>query len=65
MRIGVPREIKQDEYRVAITPAGVIATRYSSSLTSHGTPILNAPSPGRAEPAKTRSGHARLRSRAR
>ncbi|MCL2769587.1 MAG: alanine dehydrogenase, partial [Solirubrobacterales bacterium] len=29
MRIGVPTEIKPDEYRVAITPAGVreLATR--------------------------------------
>ncbi|MEW5945834.1 MAG: alanine dehydrogenase, partial [bacterium] len=25
MRIGVPGEIKQDEYRVAITPSGVRA----------------------------------------
>ena len=34
MRIGVPTEIKADEYRVAITPAGV------RELTSHGHEVL-------------------------
>ena len=34
MRIGVPSEIKPDEYRVAITPAGV------RELTSHGHEVL-------------------------
>jgi alanine dehydrogenase len=34
MRIGVPSEIKSDEYRVAITPAGV------RELTSHGHELL-------------------------
>jgi alanine dehydrogenase len=34
MRIGVPSEIKTDEYRVAITPAGV------RELTSHGHDVL-------------------------
>jgi alanine dehydrogenase len=34
MRIGVPSEIKTDEYRVAITPAGV------RELTSHGHEVL-------------------------
>ena len=30
MKVGVPKEIKQDEYRVAITPAGV------REMTDHG-----------------------------
>ena len=34
MRIGVPTEIKTDEYRVAITPAGV------RELTSRGHEVL-------------------------
>jgi alanine dehydrogenase len=34
MRIGVPSEIKRDEYRVAITPAGV------RELTAHGHEVL-------------------------
>ncbi|HEY7891403.1 MAG TPA: alanine dehydrogenase [Solirubrobacteraceae bacterium] len=34
MRIGVPREIKPDEYRVALTPAGV------RELVSHGHEVL-------------------------
>ena len=34
MRIGVPSEIKSDEYRVAITPAGV------RELTSRGHEVL-------------------------
>ncbi|MBC7239054.1 MAG: alanine dehydrogenase, partial [Chloroflexi bacterium] len=34
MVIGVPREIKADENRVAITPAGVMA------LTGHGHSVL-------------------------
>src|SRR5271166_6642020 len=34
MRIGVPTEIKTDEYRVAITPAGV------RELASHGHELL-------------------------
>jgi alanine dehydrogenase len=34
MRVGVPAEIKQDEYRVAITPAGV------RELTRHGHQVL-------------------------
>ena len=39
MLIGVPKEIKTREYRVAMTPAGVHATRYSRVLISFGTPI--------------------------
>lgn len=34
MKVGVPTEIKQDEYRVAITPAGV------RELTAHGHEVL-------------------------
>lgn len=34
MRIGVPTEIKTDEYRVALTPAGV------RELTQHGHEVL-------------------------
>ncbi|MEA2334271.1 MAG: alanine dehydrogenase, partial [Solirubrobacteraceae bacterium] len=34
MRIGVPSEIKSDEYRIAITPAGV------RELTSRGHEVL-------------------------
>ena len=40
MIIGVPTEVKEDEYRVAVTPAGVIATRYSSAFISLGTPMI-------------------------
>ena len=35
MRIGVPTEIKTDEYRIAITPAGV------RELASHGHEVLD------------------------
>ena len=45
MKIGVAKEIKVDEYRVALTPAGVRATRYSSVLISLATPIFKAASP--------------------
>ncbi|HTR72029.1 MAG TPA: alanine dehydrogenase, partial [Solirubrobacteraceae bacterium] len=34
MKVGVPSEIKQDEYRVAITPAGV------RELSAHGHEVL-------------------------
>ncbi len=34
MRVGVPTEIKEDEYRVALTPAGV------RELTEHGHEVL-------------------------
>ncbi|MBA3436710.1 MAG: alanine dehydrogenase, partial [Thermoleophilaceae bacterium] len=34
MRVGVPTEIKPDEYRVALTPAGV------RELTEHGHEVL-------------------------
>ena len=34
MKIGVPTEIKSDEYRIAITPAGV------RELTAHGHEVL-------------------------
>jgi alanine dehydrogenase len=34
MRIGVAREIKPDEYRVALTPAGAL------ELTQHGHEVL-------------------------
>ena len=34
MRIGVPTEIKSDEYRVAVTPAGV------RELSEHGHEVL-------------------------
>ena len=34
MRIGVPTEIKPDEYRVAVTPAGV------REMTEHGHEVL-------------------------
>jgi alanine dehydrogenase len=34
MRIGVPTEIKVDEYRVALTPAG------ARELTSHGHDVI-------------------------
>src|SRR5581483_5333456 len=34
MRVGIPSEIKQDEYRVAITPAGV------RELTSRGHEVI-------------------------
>ena len=34
MKIGVPTEIKSDEYRVAVTPAGV------RELTEHGHEVL-------------------------
>ena len=37
MRIGVPTEIKPDEYRVAITPAGV------RELNTHGHEVLVHP----------------------
>ena len=40
MRIGVPTEIKADEYRVAITPAGV------RELTSRGHEVLVQAGPG-------------------
>ena len=34
MKVGVPTEIKEDEYRVAITPAGV------RELTEHGHEVI-------------------------
>jgi alanine dehydrogenase len=34
VRVGVPTEVKPDEYRVAITPAGV------RELTTHGHEVL-------------------------
>ena len=40
MIIGVPTEVKEDEYRVAVTPAGVSATRFSSVLISVTTPMI-------------------------
>src|SRR4051794_27315757 len=40
MRIGIPREVKNHEYRVAITPAGV------HELTSHGHHVVIEQSAG-------------------
>jgi len=34
MKVGVPREVKDDEYRVAITPAGV------REMVEHGHEVL-------------------------
>ncbi len=42
MRVGIPTEIKPDEYRVAITPAGV------RELTPRGHEVLIQREPGLA-----------------
>ena len=42
MKVGIPSETKADEYRVSMTPAGVIDTRYSSAFVSFGTPTFTA-----------------------
>ena len=40
MKIGIPKEIKNNENRVGMTPAGVIPTRFSLFLISFGIPIF-------------------------
>ena len=40
MIIGLPKEIKDNESRVGLTPAGVKPTRDSLSLISLGSPII-------------------------
>ena len=64
MRIGVPTEIKTDEYRVAITPAGVreLVDRGHEVLIQAGAgvgsaiPVLAQPLTAIATTAKARSG---------
>ena len=64
MKVGVPTEIKTDEYRVALTPAGV------RELVEHGHEVLDPGGrrrglgdrrrrvhvPGREDPARRRRG---------
>ncbi len=42
MLVGVPREVKNHEYRVAITPAGVVELPYAVSLADKGMAALAA-----------------------
>ena len=56
MKVGVPTEIKTDEYRVALTPAGV------RELVEHGHEVLD---PGRAPARAARSPTPTTRPRAR
>ncbi len=43
MLVGVPREVKNHEYRVAITPAGVVELPYVVSLADRGMAALSDP----------------------
>ena len=47
MKIGVAKEIKQDEYRVALTPAGV------RELVHHGHEVLIEQTAGEGAPSRT------------
>lgn len=47
MRIGIPTEIKNNEYRVAITPAGV------AELTKRGHDVVIRQAPGSVRPSTT------------
>ena len=49
MRVGVPTEVKNHEYRVAITPAGV------NELTRHGHDVLVQAGAGLAHRLPTKS----------
>ncbi len=70
MKIGVPSEIKSDEYRVAITPAGVreLTARGHEVLVQTGAGDGSAmgddavPGAGRADRARRRGGVRRRRS---
>ena len=55
MRVGVPSEIKTDEYRVALTPAGV------RELVEHGHEVLVQRAPARARRSRTPSTPRRAR----
>ena len=55
MRIGVAKEIKPDEYRVALTPAGAL------ELDPRGHQVTSSPAPGSAAPSPTRPTTCRAR----
>ena len=55
MRVGVPKEIKRDEYRVAITPAGV------REMVEHGHEVLIETVPARGARSPTPTSRRRVR----
>ncbi len=55
MKVGVPKEIKQDEYRVAITPAGV------REMVEHGHEVYVETTAGEEAQSRTPSSRPRAR----
>ena len=49
MRVGVPAEVKSDEYRVALTPAGALEL----SRRGHDVVVSTTPVPARASATRT------------